>query len=194
MSRPFVSLPTPSPRHRRPGLSGGRLGLGTLLVALVGLFATGCGNSSSSSSASAGSSTYTKGLAYARCIRAHGVPNFPDPMQVSGGGITFNVPRGTIKFNAPTYLSAETACQSAAPPGIRAGSFFTPARKQAFLSFAHCMRSHGVPDFPDSTFANNTPGFDLKAHRINTKAPAFVTAATACRPQLANVGVIGGNG
>jgi hypothetical protein len=50
---------------------------------------------------------------YARCMRAHGVPNFPDPQTTNGGigepsGIGFG---GDIARNAPQFQSADHACQ-----------------------------------------------------------------------------------
>ena len=54
-------------------------------------------------------------LAYARCMRAHGVPNFPDP-QTSGGGVGqsagIGIDLGGINVNSPQFRSANHACQS----------------------------------------------------------------------------------
>jgi hypothetical protein len=54
---------------------------------------------------------------YAQCMRAHGVPNFPDPHTTSGGigtpsGIGFDM--SGIDQNSPQYRSADQACQSLA--------------------------------------------------------------------------------
>src|SRR5215472_17105671 len=48
-------------------------------MALIGVLATACGGSSSPASATGGSTRVQAALAYARCMRAHGVPGFPDP-------------------------------------------------------------------------------------------------------------------
>ena len=37
----------------------------------------------------------------------------------------------------------------------------TPADQADYLKAAACMRSHGVPDFPDPTFGNNTVTFNI---------------------------------
>jgi hypothetical protein len=37
----------------------------------------------------------------------------------------------------------------------------TPADQADYLNAANCMRSHGVPDFPDPTFQNNTVTFNI---------------------------------
>lgn len=44
-------------------------------------------------------------LRYAKCMRAHGVPSFPDPLP--GGG--FNVP-STVNAQSPAFIAANTAC------------------------------------------------------------------------------------
>lgn len=60
------------------------------------------------------------------------------------------------------------------------GSIVSQARaRQDGLSFARCMRSHGVSGFPDPS--PNGDGFDLTAPGINSSSPAFRAAQTACR-------------
>ena len=68
--------------------TGGNRGLrraaALAVMAAVALLATACGFvhvhvGSSGGSASAGSATYRADLAYAQCMRTHGVPGFPDP-------------------------------------------------------------------------------------------------------------------
>jgi hypothetical protein len=51
----------------------------------------------------------TQGLNFARCMRAHGVPNFPDPTAVNGG-MGFNL--SGLDLHSPQYQSATRACQS----------------------------------------------------------------------------------
>jgi hypothetical protein len=47
------------------------------------------------------------GLKFARCMRSHGQPNFPDP-GVSGGQITINF--NNIDPNSPQFQKAEQSC------------------------------------------------------------------------------------
>ena len=54
--------------------------------------------------------------------------------------------------------------------------------QQAGLSFARCMRSHGVSSFPDPTPTGG--GFNLSAPGINSSSPAFKAAQTACQGLL----------
>jgi hypothetical protein len=53
-------------------------------------------------------------LKLAQCMRANGVPNFPDPT-VSGGNVTLN---GSFAFNSPQFQKAERACKSVTPAGL----------------------------------------------------------------------------
>ena len=46
-------------------------------------------------------------LRLAKCMRAHGVPNFPDP---TSRGLTFS-PSSGIDLNSPAFLAAQKICQ-----------------------------------------------------------------------------------
>jgi hypothetical protein len=68
-------------------------------------------------------------LAYAQCMRDHGVTNFPDPQQPggSGGGGSLIGPGSGIDPNSPTFQAANEACQSLANPGLESpGSSVQP--------------------------------------------------------------------
>ena len=72
-----------------------------------------------------------------------------------------------------------TGCGSSTPTkratsGQRASQAGAP---QSGLSYARCMRSHGVSRFPDPTA---TGGFDPNAAGINQSSPAVKAAETAC--------------
>ena len=86
-------------------------------------------------------------LAYAKCMRAHGVLNFPDPTVVDNAhekAINF----AAVDPNSPQAKSAAKACRAQTGFGV-----ITPAMLQAAmangLKFAECMRSHGISNFPD---------------------------------------------
>jgi hypothetical protein len=78
------------------------------IAAGIALLASGCGGGGTSAGSGASpspASTYAKLIAYAQCMRSHGVPNFPDPN--SNGEFNGNVinphsprcsqPRTTVK-------------------------------------------------------------------------------------------------
>jgi hypothetical protein len=54
-------------------------------------------------------------LKYAECMRAHGEPNFPDPI-VSGTAFGFRLVNG-VDPNSPQFKAANKACQSLGPFG-----------------------------------------------------------------------------
>jgi hypothetical protein len=57
----------------------------------------------------------TQALNFARCMRAHGVPNFPDPTTAGNGGMGFNL--SGVDTQSPQYQSANRACQSQSGKG-----------------------------------------------------------------------------
>ncbi len=157
-------------------------------LAGVTLLVAGCGGSNpgvanvgttktSTSGASGQSSARQSGVLYASCMRAHGVPDFPDAaISVLGGQVEVHVPR-SIKGEA-RLPSASRACQRDLP--ISSG---TPAKRtniRTDLNFAKCMRSHGISDFPDPMPGG---GFHVTG---NTNSPQFEAAEKACQPRPAS--------
>jgi hypothetical protein len=51
-----------------------------------------------------------KAVAYAACMRAHGIPDYPDPT-VTGSGFTVQLPSG-FDPNSPQWQAALQACRS----------------------------------------------------------------------------------
>ena len=111
-----------------------------------------CGSSPKPSS-STHSGTHSQAIAFANCMRAHGVPSFPDP-KAGGGG--FDIGPG-INPQSPAFKSARLACSKLAPGG-GGGVRATESQFLAALRFAMCMRVHGFPAFPDPTRADSPPG------------------------------------
>jgi hypothetical protein len=61
-------------------------------------------------------------LRYARCMRAHGIADFPDP-QSGGGGLQVSASAGSdLNANSPLYKAADKACKHYLPGGGRGGS------------------------------------------------------------------------
>jgi hypothetical protein len=101
-------------------------------------------------------------LAWARCMRQHGLPNLPDPqLSGDGGGITQQVPRGDGKGpNDPKFKAAEQTCKQYQPDGGQPGRP-SPQEQQEALAFARCMRQHGI----------NTPDPKITAEGIVEQPP-----------------------
>lgn len=158
-------------------------------VIAVGVLLAGCGGSKSSSSsnpAAAGSQSHARAqfLAYATCMRSHGVPGYPDPV-VSGAGnsVSVKISPGSADPNAPAFRSADRGCRDLLPDGVVPGAVSEQQQAQDVV-FVDCMRAHGVPDFPD---AGHHAVFTLPA-TINEQSPAFLRAYHAC-PQPSSLSV-----
>jgi hypothetical protein len=125
---------------------------------------------------------YEAGLAFAGCMRSHGDPGFPDPQLVDSGrerGVTIG--NGTNE-NTPQYQSADRACKHLLPNG---GSGPTQGQIQAgmaqLLKASECMRSHGVPNFPDPTESNGGKAIGFQSIGIDQNSPQYQAARKACR-------------
>jgi hypothetical protein len=56
------------------------------------------------------------------------------------------------------------------------------------IAKAHCIRTHGVPNFSDPTFGPNGHGVKwIATAGFEPQVPAFLTAAKACARVGANV-------
>jgi hypothetical protein len=113
-----------------------------------------CG-SSNKPSRTTGSRTHSQALEFADCMRARGVPSFPDP---SGGGGGTDLAGTGVNPQSPAFRSARAACARLAPGGGGGGVHATESQFLAALRFAMCMRSNGFPSFPDPTHFDSPPG------------------------------------
>jgi hypothetical protein len=50
------------------------------------------------------------GLLFSRCMRSHGVPDFPDPPAANGGGFGFLFGSGELDPAAPLFRRAQRIC------------------------------------------------------------------------------------
>lgn len=172
--------------------------LAALAALATGAALAACGGSSPTSTvASLGSSTASSSTApaaggaatpsaadnaklvkYSQCMRSHGVPDFPDP---TGGRLMLQFKKGsssTLDPNSPQFQAATQACKSLAPAGLGSGQSVSPQAQAQALKFARCMRSHGVPGFPDPTFSGG--GIRIQAKGIDLSSPAAKRAQQAC--------------
>jgi hypothetical protein len=155
----------------------------------LALLAAACGGSRGSHVAQIGSTTTTTqsspssttstpstrrgaALAFSRCMRSHGVPNFPDPD-----------PQGEFPaFPANVPKQASAAANDACKPLLSKGGTGTPQQRRQKLAFAlkvaQCLRTNGFPTFPDPTASGQRlpPG-------INRDSTQFQAAETDCEKQ-----------
>jgi hypothetical protein len=139
-----------------------------VVTAALALLAAACAGSGSSAGSNGGanagvSTTTASGVAYSACMRSDGVPNYPDP---DSSGQLPKPDAHHLGVSSNQLQAAQQACQHLLPitgRAINAGSVqqcmiaddCPRALVQEVLteerSFAECMRSHGVPNWPDPT-------------------------------------------
>ena len=155
---------------------------GVLTKAAVARFAAEQSSPSSSSSAGAPTPAQMKqgqqeAVRFAECIRSHGVPSFPDPTSPREFKLYVASSEGS-----PAFRSAETACEHVLPGGGPPSQ--TAAQRQAqivaALAFAQCLRSHGLPNFPDPTSRRQITHEMLANAGIDPRQPTVLHAADAC--------------
>jgi hypothetical protein len=150
-----------------------------LAAAALVLLAAGCAGGGSP--ATAATTTQSGTLAYARCMRAHAVPNFPDP--TSSG----EIPKDKIVLLAgsPQFQAAASACADVMPAGGLGpdrAAVPTRIRLRYALAFARCVRSRGFPSFPDPTHDGQlTPEMVTRAG-VDLRQPALLRAGLSCAP------------
>jgi hypothetical protein len=132
---------------------------------------------------------YKQALAFSQCMRAHGVPDFPDPQTTAGGNaIQINGSGGGLDPSSSQFQSALQACNKFAPKNGPNGKAPSAKDREAMLAFAACMRSHGVPDFPDPQFNNSGGGFVGSGNQppadMRPDSPQFQAAMEACKSKL----------
>ena len=175
---------------RKVGMNAGRPGvfatmaLGTV-TALMAVSACGAAGRAGGPATPTGTNSREAALLheYVECVRAHGVPDFPDGSFDSHGVVSFpdsapRVPDSAV--NACQVFFGQLPPQPASSPPVPQPLF------QELLSFARCMRGHGVPDWPDPA-PDGT--FFLGSRLIAAGKEGFTRQVLAC--VQANPGVSG---
>ncbi len=139
-----------------------------VVVAAAGLAQLAACSGSPSSAGSGGSpdaggsANSPSAVAYSACMRSHGVADFPDP---GSGGAIPKADAQQLGVSSSQFSAAQQACQHLLP--ATGGALEDQAHQcmvagvcpQALVQqmltaqrqFARCMRSRGLPDFPDPT-------------------------------------------
>ena len=130
-------------------------------------------------------------IAFSKCMRAHGVTNFPDP---SGHGI--NIGGTGINPRSPAFQAAQKVCFKLLPGGGPESHPATAQEVRQADQTAQCMREHGITGYPDPIISQEPPtslnpanyssisaggGMIIAIPKsINVQSPAYVKAAKAC--------------
>jgi len=184
-----------------------RMSLSAIVLASTALLLAGCGGSSSqgvahlssstsgssatdgagkSSTPESGASAQQKMVAYSQCMRTHGVPEFPEPTEGHllihssdhNGHVTGLNPQSS------QFQAAQKVCGKLMPEGGTPSPAQQAKVQESALKLSQCMRTHGVPNFPDPTFSGGGARLTLKAggaNEIDPNSPQFKAAQKTCQ-------------
>lgn len=132
-----------------------------------------------SSTNSSEASNQSEELKFAQCMRSHGISNYPDPS--ANGSTLQGILKAGLDPQLPTYQAALQSCKKYTPAG-----YLTPAQSAADnakgLLLSQCMRSHGVPNFPDpSAGPNGQQVINLNPEHIDPNSSIVQAAQRACQ-------------
>jgi hypothetical protein len=156
------------------------------------LLVAGCGGStpppSTGTSAQAIKDPGATAYRFSACMREHGVANFPDPVVHSSPGSQSVGIRVTPSITgSPDFKSAQKACNSIMPAPSKSDLAAQAQQQRAhaagLLSFARCVRAHGINGFPDPNAQGQLNEQTLSAANIDVRAPSVLAAARACIPE-----------
>jgi hypothetical protein len=164
-------------------------------VVLAALSLAGCGGSSSASPGSssvspdAGGKAEDNALKFSKCMREHGVTNFPNPETGPNGQVGLKVKGGpsSLGVSPQTMEAAQKACQhfaEALAPKLSPQE--KVEREEQVQKFAKCMREHGVNVHAETSSGlvrigiHGGPG----SGGPNPESPAFQAAQKACQGLL----------
>lgn len=161
-----------------------RLVVRALASLVLMVAAAGCGSAkppATITNSGAAQNPADAAYAYARCMRAHGVPDFPDPKvttTANGGSIRIAVPASA--GNPPAFKSAQRACRGILPAPGNSSPGERQAHRQVMFAFARCLRSHGLAGFPDPNHDGQLTLQMIGAAGIDVRSSQFVRAGSAC--------------
>jgi hypothetical protein len=165
----------------RPG--GRRAFRGLAVAGAIGLslLAAGCGSSGAKvAHVGTGGGTNPRPQhqqTFSACMRSHGVPNFPD------ANTEGSINAAGIDETSPAFRTAYHSCGGLLQGRRRpVHGQSTPESQRQLLAFAKCLRSHGVPKFPDPIF--HPDGRVETGVPQDPNSPSFIAAASACRSKL----------
>jgi hypothetical protein len=142
-----------------------------IAIALV-LLTAACGSSPPATAPAVVQAASSQAVAYSRCMRAHGVPDFPDP--AGRAGVPKVTPQQAGVSNARFQAAQRDCAPLLQPPPAQAPQIMT-----GLLKFARCMRSAGIPAWPDpTTDRSGQPVFDIPG--IDPDSPRVSHAAGQC--------------
>jgi hypothetical protein len=120
-------------------------------------------------------------MKYAQCMRAHGVQDFPDPVD-GGFHINNTTPGSDLDPSSPLFVAADSACKALSPEDQAANGTVSPQLQAQALAYSACIRSHGVPSYPDPVFVGGSIRETVRAGSgADPDSPQFIAAQNACK-------------
>jgi hypothetical protein len=110
-------------------------------------------------------------------MRSNGVPKYPDPSssnELANGLPKISLPQ--LEVSSSQYQAAQNACAHLLPNNGQQTQAQSQEDLNAMRGYAQCMRSHGVPTWPDPTYYPaagwgfdlvNVHGFDPSSTRVD---------------------------
>jgi hypothetical protein len=188
VTRPPSLAGTLAAMNTRSRFPAARVAAFITVMAAAALLAAACGGSPSSSASggsptAAPSATSVLALAYSRCMRSHGMPNFPDP-DSSGQLSKQAIISASREVSDSVNQAAQRACDSLWP-------YQAPTQAQleqqlaADVRFVQCVRSHGVPNLPDPIISNGRVEVVISSSAgIDVGSPRIQAIASECQHVL----------
>jgi hypothetical protein len=185
----------------------------TVLIALLTTTTAvaACGGSSPTTTTTASTTGHNgEALKLAECMRTHGVPDFPDPTGGGGFGIqasangsnaSITVDGHALNVSGPAFRTAMNECAKYQPHGPAISGAQLAQIKRGALRMAACMRTHGVPNFPDPKVTTGPGGQGIAVSigggtgsgggngggggKLGPQSPAFQDAQKTCQRFMA---------
>jgi hypothetical protein len=161
------------PRARRRLFVSAAVAAAAVLGALALVTAYGSSSSDETAPAASPAANQDQALAFARCMRENGVPDFPDP-DAEG-----RFSEGEHDPDDPALRAAQEACRDLAPGGEHQ-NLGDPAFVEQMREYSQCMRDNGVPDFPDPDAEGRLRGVGHEQRGD----PKYRAAVETCRAKL----------
>jgi hypothetical protein len=156
------------------------------LIAGLAVIAAGCGSKGPSTTTGQSAQSnqqdgVSQAYAFSRCMRSHGLPNFPDPkVSVGQGHTSVGIAVNPSETSSPKFNSAQKACQGILPTPNGHSAQHSGPSKQVLLAFARCMRSKGIQAFPDPDAQGQLRLPAVIAAGVDIHSHQFLDAATSC--------------
>jgi hypothetical protein len=120
---------------------------------------------------------------WAACMRSNGDPNQTDPTIDAYGVINITMQDVSQAVASEAHGSSGPCSQYelAAENALRGGQQYRPPDQNQMVRYTDCMRTHGVPNYPDPGANGKT---DFNGTGVDPSSPFFEKANKICGKQI----------